>query len=300
MLPRGLWQLVLNFIDSKMLKQSLVIWMGPVAPFQVPGATVPGAKVTNVGCLGDRAPNCVYIADGLKDAEGRRMPGLLRRLKIDPASVSDIFIGAFSAGGALAKRLLLHPADRAMVKAVMLSDATYTGWDKEHRPVPAEGFVAYGVEVVQGAPRMLVATASTSPNKSYPNGVESMLAVRDEIARRTGQRYEQVAGQWAGIDPPPVAAWRLGNTMFADYQMKIGHAHPKIAGQVWQSFLLPWLAQPLPLPMPPSPVPLLERPKVEEPEVEVIDWGLVVGTLVAASITSYVIVRWLRNSQGQG
>lgn len=249
------------------MKRDLVLWTGPVAPFQVPEATLypdpDEPMVKHIGCLGDREPNCVHIADSLLDADGRRIPRLFARMGVDPAEVRDFVIGAFSAGGALVKRLLYDPRDRAMVRAVMLSDATYTGWDKQGNARPIPGFSDLGVDIANGSPQMLVATSSTSPNFSYPNGVQGLMATMADIEARAGKRFER--GPWLDhIDPPPTAAYKRGDVIFGDYQMILGHNHPRIAGQLWQSILWPWLRQLRALPTL-EPPPIVEPPAVLPP-----------------------------------
>jgi hypothetical protein len=227
------------------MKRDLVLWMGPVAPWQVPGATLyPDPEepiVKHIGCLGDRDPNCLDIVYQLTDADGRRMPRLFERMKVDPSEVRDFVIGAFSAGGTLAKYLVEHPEDRAMVRALMLSDATYTRWETPGVAAPIEGFVRYGVDAAQGD-QLFVATASTSPNFTYPNGVQGLMATMGEIEQRTGQSFAP-SSALATVDPPPVEAYELGSVLCGDYQMVIGHNHPSIADQVWQQILWPWLEQ---------------------------------------------------------
>jgi hypothetical protein len=205
----------------------IVFWTGPVNLNQVPGATVPGAKAVNVPCTGDGSPTCGQLADSW----GITIPGT--------ASSDELFFGAFSAGGSALKRLLLHPEVRAQTRAVMLSDATYTDWAAPGKPLPPEGFVVFGLEAIDG-PKMMVATASASPNKTLPNGSQTLMSIKDEIERRSGRKFDNVT---LPVSPAPVQAWRLGNVILADYQMTVPHGgQAALAGQFWQKLLVPWLA----------------------------------------------------------
>lgn len=213
-----------------------VIWTGPVAFFQVPGATIEGAYEINEGCFGDRPPRCMHRVAPVDSILGRH--------GVDPADVSDVVIGAFSAGGSLVKRMMVDPANRERVAAVHLADATYTAsWEdpRARRPPVDEGFVRYALDAIDG-PHMLVATASPIPNKTWASGVENLRRLRSEIEERSGRTFERLDG-FFGIDPAPEAAYRLGNVILAEYPLEpLGHGHTSIAGQVWDRILLPWLA----------------------------------------------------------
>ena len=212
----------------------LVVWAGPVNESQVPGATIPGAILKFIVCTGNGSPSCGQIADSWEDSDGRRLPGMLAQLGLGEGAVGDIFLGAFSAGGSVWKRVLMHPKDRARVRAVVLSDATYTS------PViePIEGFVRYGLDALQGG-KLFVATASASPNKTYGSGEEVLAATRDEIARRSGVSFE--AGGSFETSPPPEHIYSAPGILFAHYGwLGGGHMlHPQIAPAVWQNVVQP-------------------------------------------------------------
>ena len=90
----------------------LVVWSGPVAKFQVPGATVPGAAEHFFGCTGDGfqgSAKCHNLANSWLDGDGRRIPRMLAAAGMSEADVDNLYLGAFSAGGSIVKRLLLHP-----------------------------------------------------------------------------------------------------------------------------------------------------------------------------------------------
>ena len=263
----------------------IVVWAGPVAKFQVPGATVPGASEDFIPCLGDKTPNCPAIAEGWTGGQGRKLPGMLAHLGLTEGEVDNIYLGAFSAGGSAWKRLLMHPADREKVKAVMLADATYTSPVLE----PIEGFVLYGLDALKGD-KMFVATASASPNKTYGTGAQVLDATRQEIERRSGVRFQQ--GGVVSVGTQPDRLYTAGQSVvFADYGWQGGgHGfHPKIAPQYWQNVLQPWLlAGPSSPPEPGTPLPVL--PPSDEPSgsplvtLAMFGAGVVIGWAVVSLV----------------
>ena len=224
----------------------LVVWAGPVAKFQVPGATVPGAREKFWGCRGDKTAtyaHCPTLADSWLDADGRRLPQMLAHLGLSEGEVDSLYYGAFSAGGSALKRLLRHQADREKVRAVLLSDATYAGGAADNPP-PIEGFVLYALDCLAGD-KLLIATASGSPNFTHGSGSQVLDATRKEIESRSGQAFAQ--GGTVPLSAQPDHLYTLGpspNVIFADYGMQGGgHSfHPKLAPELWQNILQPWLA----------------------------------------------------------
>jgi hypothetical protein len=227
-------------------RQDLVVWTGPVALWQVPGATVPGAVEYNRPCTGDGStpPKCADVAYQWGYGGGSMLPGLLQAAGLSMDSAGDVFLGAFSAGGALYRRLLENPSERRRVKALLLADATYASWADRRNRVPAvhQALVDFGVELADPSSEQLwVATASPSPNYDLPTGVEVLREYRRRIEEATGRSFDRLT-DFYGIDPQPDAAYKLGNVVFAEYPMKpLGHGHTKIADQVWQRILWPWL-----------------------------------------------------------
>jgi len=226
-----------------MARQDLVVWAGPVFKLQVPEATVPGAKELWIGCRGDKGPHpyCPSIGTALSSSPEK----LLVKAKMPMDELGELFMGAFSAGGSLLKRLLANEEYRRITTAVMLSDATYTAvWtDQKNRiPPPIEGFVRWGVDVATGdGSKMFVATASPNPNYRWATGIENLKSIAKEIEKRTGLGFKK-RDDFFGVEPGPVEVWQLKNIIFAYYPSKpLGHNHPKIASQVWQNILLPWL-----------------------------------------------------------
>jgi hypothetical protein len=283
------------------MTQDLVAWFGPVADFQVPGATVPGAREKFFGCHGAfRPPICNDIAWSFKGTDGRSLPGMVRRAGTTMDETGRIFLGAFSAGGKVVRRLLFESEDRARIKAVLLSDATYASWRDAQKRIPLvqDQLVRFGAEVATGrSGQLFVATASPSPNFELPTGVEVLRQLRAEIEERVGARFSRL-DHFFGIEPAPEAAYRLGDVILAEYPMEpLGHKHTEIAPQVWQKILLPWLAQPEAGPeteQPPEPVPS-EPP---EAPIESLDTELLVFGLTA--LAGYVAFRWLIGGRWMG
>jgi hypothetical protein len=225
----------------------LVVWTGPVAPFQVPGATVVGAQELFVSCCGDLTPPCKPpTCPDIGAAVMGNPDALLSRAGLTSSDIDELYLGAFSAGGSILKRVLENPAYRDLATAVLLSDATYTtGWignPAERNPPPIEGFVQYAVEVASGpGDKLFVATASPMPNSNWSTGVETLGAVRREVEVRTGRTFDPI-DSFFDVDPQPERAYKLGNVIFAEYSVEpLGHGHTKIAPQVWQKILQPWL-----------------------------------------------------------
>ena len=256
----------------------LVIWTGPVNLMQVPGATVPGAIERALPCTGDGSspPKCSDMAEALRYAgQGSMLRGMAGRAGTSLEEVDDVFVGAFSAGGTVVKRMVANRDDRRRITAVMLSDATYSGaWAdiKIRRPVVQPEWVDFGCEVAQGTGKLWVATASPSPNYTWATGVECLREIRRQIEERLGQRFERL-DHFYGVYPPPEYAYKLGNVIFAEYPMKpLGHGHTKIADQVWQKVLWPWLERRGgvgPVPPPPEP-PGPPQPPVEPEQPRVL------------------------------
>lgn len=226
----------------------LVIWAGPVNGSQVPGATVPGAVQKFFPCTGDGStpPKCGNLATL---SGGRVLPGILARLNLSEASVGNIYLGAFSAGGHLWKRMLMSPQDRARITGVMLHDAAYEA-SPSTNPQPVQGFVEFGVDASKDPSKFLLMTASVGQNPSveqkgvvYQSGAETMRATIAAINQRTGGTIQE-AGKLAEGLPPPTRLWTSGkNMVFAQYD-NVGHgAQAGMAPVFWQSLLQPWIAR---------------------------------------------------------
>jgi hypothetical protein len=296
--------------------KKIVIWTGPVGAKDVYGATVSGAEQTFIPCLGDRTPKCADLAESWTDASGRKLPGMLRAAKVsDAAGDAEIYLGAFSAGGHVVKRVLLNDADRAQVHAVLLADATYVAeWkDKASRiAAPIEGFVKFGLDAARDG-RVFIATASSAPNKTWPTGAESLHAIRramEEARAGEGAMFDDVTAQADVYFPglrPPVSILRCNNVLFADFGG--AYKHPEhatvIAPVVWTAALPHLLGGASASPPSPAPPASPERPAEElapssggwlsratsffkrlPTPIKLIGAGVAVATVVAAGSSS--------------
>jgi hypothetical protein len=226
-----------------------VLWFGPVSREQRAGATVEGAAEHFVSCSGDGAggvPRCRAMAEGLVDAGGRHLPGLLRRLGIPEGE--ELFVGAFSAGGSAVKILLSHPDDRAAIRAVMLADATYELRGPDRRPASSPSLVAYAVEAMADGSRMFVATASATPNNlggvAEPSGAETLERLAADIEAQFGRSLDQ-SSNIPGVDGfAPARVWRRGTVMLADLGTELRHAEHAtvLAPLLWPKVLQPWIS----------------------------------------------------------
>jgi hypothetical protein len=208
---------------------------------------------------------------------------MLASMGLKESDIDNLYLGAFSAGGSTLRHLLNHEKDRAMVRAVMLHDATYT----HPSPAPIEPFVKYALDTV-GTNKLMLATVSNSPNGQAGSGSDVLRETRKEIERRLGKSFTQ--GGALPVSDQPLTLHSLGpNVLFADYGGKGGgHGyHPKMAPEMWQQVLQPWLAGSGPAPpgpLPPGPVPPGTQP-VLPPTGE--DRMLVIGSLLVGTALGY-------------
>ena len=222
----------------------VVLWAGPINAVQAQAATLPGAFRHFFTCTGDGStpPKC---SDWAVMSGGRLLPGLLARAGLREDQVGDIFLGAFSAGGHLWKRLLDIPEDRARIRGAMLHDSAYEiGTQKD--PKYVEGFVKFGLDVLKDPSKFLLMTASITPNtprpgEYYQSGADTMRATIAEIAKRAGRAIEEGGSLPAGV-PAASRLWKPSkNAIFAQYD-NIGHAGLALnSGLYWQHVLQPWL-----------------------------------------------------------
>lgn len=220
-----------------------VLFAGPINSMQAPQATIDGAKRHFFTCTGDGAqpPKCldlISLSDG-----GRMLPGFLRRAGLDEASVGDVYLGAFSAGGQIWKRLLSNDQDRARVTGVMLHDAAYE-LGTEADPKYTEGYVRFGLDALSDPKKFMLMTASKSPNFSYQSGAATLRATVAEIERRSGQKLDTSATLPAGL-PSPAKLWTKGRNIWLAQYDDIGHGGlAGNAGLFWQNLLQPWHSSP--------------------------------------------------------
>lgn len=226
------------------MASDLLVWSGPVADFQVPEAELRGVPRKHIACCGDLTPPCTPpTCPDIGVAVMSGDPAMLASRVGFREPIRDLYLAGFSAGGSIMKRVLTNPAYRAKVAAVYGADATYTAqWLSGNKPPPIEGYVAYGVDVVEGrGDKLLVLSASPSPNKTWATGVQNLQAIREEIEKRTGRSFQRRA-DFFGIEPSPDAVWQLGNVILAEYPMEpLGHGHTAIAGQVFRKVIQPWV-----------------------------------------------------------
>lgn len=218
-----------------------VAWVGPVSAAQVAGATVPGAPVTIANCTGDGSPDCSQVGASIgASAGGSIVRGLLARAGVPDG---ELILGSFSAGHEIAKPALMAASDRALVRAVLLADSTYTSWQSPGVPLPPEGYVRYVIDAID-KPQLFVATSRRSPIGQFPSSDDTVEAIRKEVERRTGRQFERVEGL-PGVALAPETTYRLGNAWLAIYAPTLGHGEhaTKLAPMVWQGMLVPWLAE---------------------------------------------------------
>lgn len=222
------------------MSADVVVWTGPLNLAQVPGANVPGARELNFGCTGNgvdgtgkAVPQCSVMG-----ASWGGVDGMLRAGGLDPATVGDVFLGGFSAGGGALNALLSTAPSRARVKFAHYADAI--GGQGVN-----EALVTYGVDCLATGRQALVVTSSnaTGPYRPVPGNVGLRLAV-EALRKRTGAPLEETDGSpWAGIvTPAPVRLYHTGSVWLADYEGLIGHDHVGIAPAIWRGVMMPWLA----------------------------------------------------------
>lgn len=276
--------------------KDLVVWTGPVARAQVPGATVPDAAELFLACRGDQGPHPYCPALGTELQGDVR--ALLLRAQMPESELRDLFLSAYSAGGSVLKRLLENPDYVVRTTAVTLFDATYTTtWQdaRKRTPPPIEDFVAFGVHVVEGpGDQLFIATASPSPNQTWATGIENLAAVRRAIEQQTGKKFTFL-DHFFGIEPAPAHVYKLGNVIFVEYSMQpLGHNHTTIAPAVYQQIVVPWLdkgkgplGDPQGLPDKPPPVQMPLPPPACSPWLETL-------VVVASFVGGYELAGWLR------
>lgn len=221
----------------------VVLFAGPINSMQAPQATIDGARRHFFTCTGDgiQPPKCldlISLSDG-----GRMLPGFLRRAGFDEASVGDIYLGAFSAGGQIWKRLLQNDQDRARVTGVMLHDAAYeTGTEAD--PRYTEGYVRFGLDALADPKKFMLMTASKNPNFKYQSGAATLRATVAEIEKRSGKQLDTTASLPAGL-PKPARLWSKGSNIWLAQYDDIGHnGLAGNAGLFWQQLLQPWHSSP--------------------------------------------------------
>ena len=216
--------------------ESVIVWTGPISAMQAKPAVPPGWRLANITCTGDGAPTCADIAERWT-ANDRKLPGLMKAAKVRDGEA--LYLGAFSAGGQIVKRALKNAEDRARVRGVLLSDATYTatwGNAKKAKLGPMdEGFLLFAIDAVRDG-RPMLATVSSNPNKDMPSGAQTLRALKDELERR-GVLFDDAQSDplWLTLEREPIASWRANNVLLADFGDRYKHAEhaEEIAPAVW-------------------------------------------------------------------
>jgi len=189
-------------------------------------------------------------AEQLRDAQGRILPNLVRQYAgVELAQVDQIALAAYSAGHGLLNKVAAVPADRERLSALLLHDATFSGWSDP----PKAGYVAFGLDAIRGE-RLMVSTASNSGGTGYLTGRKSWLLVWDALQRATGRAPHSLAPR-SPVPPPSGGWWQLGGNLFWGDYVVPGSAdntgndfthgqHNDLAAAVWQAYLAPWLSRP--------------------------------------------------------
>lgn len=281
----------------------VTFWTGPISYALTKDAVVPGSEHKVIECRGSGfTPLCRELSASLLDVNGRRLPNLLIKLKVDVEHMRDLVLAAFSNGGVLLRGIVSHPDDRAMIRAVMLADATYADWGLDKKPLISKDWLTWGTEVANGNGKLWVATASPIPDQTRPSGVQVLQEMRAQLEQKVGRSFEPIP-DFFGIDPKPDAAYRLGNVVFAEYpKSPVEHGgHVDLAKQTFAKILVPWLAaggtfEPEVVP-PPGPPPEPPPAATEQPPAAQEDWErwLLFGMCaVGAAAAAYSIVDWYR------
>jgi hypothetical protein len=203
-----------------------------------------GRDVRIVPIEGHGSTHFVTLALQHKDAQGRILPGLLRRYTPrDIAHVDKVALAAYSAGWGLLDQVGRSPEDRERLSAMILSDACFGGGKR--------GYEAFAPLAAAGDKLMVATTAHTTPG-SYPSGRESWEMVWQAAEEATGKRTRLVSPKQPV--PPASGGWKqLGSRLlWGDYTEPgskrnqgndLSHAdHHWLAPEVWQAYLAPWLA----------------------------------------------------------
>ncbi len=204
-----------------------------------------GRDVRIVPIIGSGSDYFSSLAEQLRDSSGRILPNLIRKYA-PGVSVDKIVLAAFSAGHGLLNKIADVDADRADIDAMILSDATFSGFSDPPKP----GYVKFGVDAALGRKLMISTTADTSDG-SYMTGRASFAMVWDAVLKKTGARQAQVTPE-PGVRVPSGGWWRLGDELYWGVYSHggtsdIGHGdHNALAAAVWQAYLAPWLAGGLP------------------------------------------------------
>jgi hypothetical protein len=227
-----------------------VAWAGPVSAAQRQGATIVGATQHFLTCEGSA---CRAKAVGWRDADGRCVPAMLRELGIDEGT--DLYLGAFSAGGQTWKQVLVHPDDRAAIRVVALADGTYELAGTDGQPASSSSLVDYAAEAATSGAQFFLATASSNPNNvggvAQPSGSDTLARIASDLEERLGRALTQqswIPGE--GLDDlHPARVWLAGpdprapNVVLADFGSTFTHPEHAtvLAPRLWPALIQPWV-----------------------------------------------------------
>jgi hypothetical protein len=206
-----------------------LIWFGPVSTLQARPTVPPGYELHVVNCVGDvRADfsRCSDVADRWRDADGRRLPALRKRLSL-PDDARP-FLAAYSAGGMCVRRLLVDPRDRAEIAGVYLADATYServnGAPRIVGDPLQEALVSFALECIADRRPLYVTTSSHVPGGGGPSASETAAALRGVIDAQQQERLGYRLGACELVDLAPGSAWGRERVMFVDFGGARSHA----------------------------------------------------------------------------
>jgi hypothetical protein len=186
----------------------------------------PGTQAVYLPCTGNGSPTCAQLA--------ARKP--LAELAGD---ASEIYLCAFSAGGQVVKRWL--PDDR--VRGVYLADATYTRWESKGRPFADPSLVQWLLKAATDPTHRAVFTSSSSPNKSLPNGSQTLEALALAVETAGGAWNHQPAAprRFGDVELPEVRSWSYGGAFLLDLGRSVPHEQhaTKIAPLLFSRLFIP-------------------------------------------------------------
>ena len=229
----------------------LVIFAGPVI-VKSAFRQIPWERETRiVEVTGSGSTYFSNLAGELQGADGRILPGLLRRYaRLERAEVDRLALCAWSAGWGLLNRIFRVDADRAVVDACVASDASFgTG---------LTGYSRFAADAIRGERLMVSTTTNNSANPQLgimKTGRDTWLEIqgeaRDLVRSEMGRSYEP--RQIAAKDPMPPASggvWRTGAQLYwydyvqpgspAGHGNDLSHAqHHDLAVEAWTAYLVP-------------------------------------------------------------
>lgn len=167
-----------------------------VARYTAALATVPDGHEVEVVLVNHFVPGLlsqayVWLANELRDEDGRILPALARRFpaKLPLVAYDTISIASFSAGYALWRNVLASPADADAISMLVGIDSWHTSFDPDGTPSDAglAQLVAYAVRA-RDTPRVLWLGHSDVPTPQPPHrdAYASTTQVARELVRLVG------------------------------------------------------------------------------------------------------------------